>query len=226
MVNIIRKKLFEMADEKYKKFHSGLCPNVDNIIGVRTPILRDYAKELITNNRIEEIQIGDRYYEELVLQGMIIGLQKNEDINKILTKIEEFVPKINSWAVCDIFCAGLKITNKNKEKVLEFLQKYLKSNKEYELRFAIVMLLDYYINDIYIDMVLETLEKVKSDKYYVQMAVAWAYSICIIKYYNKSITSLEKIKSDRFTYNKALQKAIESYRISNEKKQYLRNMKS
>ena len=225
MINIIRKELFEMADEKYKKFHSGLCPNVDNIIGVRTPILRAYAKELIANNKIEEIQIGDKYYEELVLQGMIIGLQKNEDISEVLTKIGRFVPKINSWAVCDIFCAGLKIVNKNREKVQEFLQKYLNSNKEYELRFAIVMLLDYYINDTYIDVVLQTLEEIKLDKYYVQMAVAWAYSICIIKYYNKSIISLEKIKSDKFTYNKALQKAIESYRISAEEKQYLRNMK-
>ena len=221
----IRNALFQMQDLKYKEFHSNLCPNVDDIIGVRVPVLREYAKELYKNNKLSEIKIGNKYYEELVIQGMIIGFQTKEPIEEVIKQIKEFVPKINSWAVCDVFCAGLKITKKYPKEIFNLIQGYLKSEKEYELRFAIVMLLDYYINDEYIDKVLQILNNVKSDKYYVQMASAWAISICLIKYYEKTILFLEKCKLDKFTYNRAIQKAIESYRIQDNKKQELRKMK-
>ena len=221
----VRNSLFQMQDLKYKEFHSNLCPNVDDIIGVRVPVLREYAKELYKNNKLSEIKIGNKYYEELVIQGMIIGFQTKEPIEEVIKQIKEFVPKINSWAVCDVFCAGLKITKKYPKEIFNLIQGYLKSEKEYELRFAIVMLLDYYINDEYIDKVLQILNNVKSDKYYVQMANAWAISICLIKYYEKTILFLEKCKLDKFTYNRAIQKAIESYRIQDNKKQELRKMK-
>ncbi len=221
----IRKNLYKMQDINYKKFHSSLCPNVDNIIGVRIPLLRAYAKELYKNYKIEDIKIGNKYYEELVLQGMIIGFQTKETIEKVIEQIKEFVPKINSWAVCDVFCSGLKITKKYPNEMFDLLKKYLKSKKEYELRFAIVMLLDYYINDEYINKVLQILGNIKSDKYYVQMANAWAISICLIKYYEKTVSFLQTSKLDKFTYNKAIQKAIESYRITNEEKDKLRKMK-
>ena len=221
----IRKDLFNMQDKKYKEFHSSLSPNVDNIIGVRVPVLRNYAKELIKKYKQEEIKIGDKYYEELLLQGMIIGLQNKENIENIIVKVNKFVPKINSWGVCDTFCAGLKITKKYQKEMFRVIEKYLKSNKEYELRFAIVMLLDYYINDEYIDTVLKILNKIKSDKYYVQMANAWAISICLVKYYEKTVEFLENCNLDNFTYNKAIQKAIESYRITDKQKENLRKMK-
>lgn len=221
----IRNTLFQMQDLKYKEFHSNLCPNVDDIIGVRVPVLREYAKELYKNNKLSEIKIGNKYYEELVIQGMIIGFQTKEPIEEVIKQIKKFVPKINSWAVCDVFCAGLKITKKHPKEIFNLIQGYLKSEKEYELRFAIVMLLDYYINDEYIDKVLQILDNVKSDKYYVQMASAWAISICLVKYYEKTILFLEKCKLDKFTYNRAIQKAIESYRIQDNKKQELRKMK-
>ena len=221
----VRNSLFQMQDLKYKEFHSNLCPNVDDIIGVRVPVLREYAKELYKNNKLSEIKIGNKYYEELVIQGMIIGFQTKEPIEEVIKQIKEFVTKINSWAVCDVFCAGLKITKKYPKEIFNLIQGYLKSEKEYELRFAIVMLLDYYINDEYIDKVLQILNNVKSDKYYVQMASAWAISICLIKYYEKTILFLEKCKLDKFTYNRAIQKAIDSYRIQDNKKQELRKMK-
>lgn len=221
----IRKKLFKMQDLKYKEFHSSLSPNVDNIIGVRVPRLREYAKELYRSNKLEDIIIGNKYTEELMLQGMIIGFQTREPIEKIINKIDEFVPKINSWAVCDVFCAGLKITKKYPKEIFKLIEKYLKSKKEYEIRFSLVMLLDYYINDEYIDKVLEILGKIKSDKYYVQMANAWAISVTLVKYYEKTIKFLEDCNLDKFTYNKAIQKAIESYRISNKRKDHLRKMK-
>lgn len=225
MENKIRQDLFAMQDLKYKEFHGSLCPDMDNIIGVRIPKLREYAKELYKSNKLEDIKIGDKYYEELVIQGMLIGFQTKAPIEEVIKQVKEFVPKINSWAVCDTFCAGLKITKKYQTEMFKVIKEYLKSKQEYEVRFAIVMLLDYYINDQYIDQVLQILNNVKLDKYYVQMANAWALSICLIKYYNKTLEFLKTTKIDDFTYNKGIQKTIESYRITKEQKDYLRTLK-
>lgn len=225
MENKIRQDLFEIQDLKYKEFHGSLCPDMDNIIGVRIPKLREYAKELYKSNKLEDIKIGDKYHEELVIQGMLIGFQTKAPIEEAIKQVKEFVPKINSWAVCDTFCAGLKITKKYQTEMFKIIKEYLKSKQEYEVRFAIVMLLDYYINDQYIDQVLQILNNIKLDKYYVQMANAWAISICLIRYYNKTLEFLKTTKIDDFTYNKGIQKAIESYRITKEQKDYLRTLK-
>ena len=222
-------KLFELQDLKYKEFHSGLCPNVDNIIGVRVPVLRKYAKGLLKQYTLEKLlnNINDNYYEEIMLQGMLIGLNKNKNIDEVFNYIREFVPKIDNWAVCDVFCAGLKITKNNKEKMWNFINKYLKSEDEFKLRFAIVMILDFYIDEDYIDKDLEIFNNISSDKYYVQMAVAWAISVCLIKFYDKTKSYLQgnMCKLDDFTFNKSIQKAIESYRITDDKKDELRAMK-
>lgn len=225
MENKIRQDLFAMQDLKYKEFHGGLCPDMNNIIGVRIPKLREYAKELYKNNNLEDIKIEDKYYEELVIQGMLIGFQTKAPIEEVIKQVKEFVPKINSWAVCDTFCAGLKITKKYQTEMFKVIKEYLKSKQEYEVRFAIVMLLDYYINDQYIAQVLQILNNISLDKYYVQMANAWAVSICLIKYYNKTLEFLKTTKIDDFTYNKGIQKTIESYRITKEQKDYLRTLK-
>lgn len=223
----IKKKLFELADEKYKKFHSNLCPGTNNIIGVRVPILRNYAKELFNKYNWKDIisEIDNEFYEEIMLQGMIIGLAKNEDIHNILKYVENYIPKIDNWAICDVFCAGLKIVKKNKEEVWKFIKKYLKSSQEFEIRVAIVLILDYYIDDKYLEKDFEIFENIKHEGYYVKMAVAWAISICLIKYYDKTIQYLKQSRLDNWIYNKAIQKAIESYRISESQKEYLRKIK-
>lgn len=222
----IKEKLFKLADPEYKEFHSGLCPGTNNIIGVRVPILRNYAKELAKEYEIKDIlkQIDNQYYEEIMLQGMLIGLDK-KDFKTIQKQIEEFVPKIDNWAVCDVFCAGLKVTKKHKKEMWNFIQRYLKSDKEFEIRFGVVMILDYYIEDDYLEKDFKIFESIASQAYYVQMAVAWAISICLIKFYDKTIEYLESADLDKFTYNKVLQKAIESYRITDEKKLLLKKMK-
>lgn len=222
----IKEKLFELADSKYKEFHSGLCPGVDNIIGVRVPILRNYAKELAKEYKISELlkKIDNQYYEEIMLQGMLIGLEK-EDFKTIQKHIKEFVPTIDNWAICDVFCAGLKITKKHKEEMWKLIQNYLHSNKEFEIRFAIVMILDFYIEEKYLEDIYAIFNRIHSQDYYVQMAVAWAISICLIKFYDKTIEYLETANLDKFTYNKALQKAMESYRITDENKKVLKKMK-
>ena len=223
----IKNKLKELADVKYKEFHSGLCPNTENILGVRVPILRNYAKEVLKQYKIEDLleNIDNEYYEEILLQGMIIGLSKEKDMEKILGYIKEFIPKIDNWATCDVFCAGLKITKKNKEIMWNFIKPYLNSSKEFEIRFGIVMILDYYIEEQYLEENFKIFENVKNEEYYVQMAIAWEISICLIKYFNETIEYLKTSKLDKFTYNKALQKGIESFRISEENKKILRNMK-
>lgn len=222
----IKEKLFELADQKYKQFHSGLCPGTDNIIGVRVPVLRNYAKELTKQYEVKELlkQIDNQYYEEIMLQGMLIGVAK-QDFKTMQKQIEKFVPKIDNWAICYVFCAGLKATKKQKEEMWNFIQKYLLSDQEFEIRFGVVMLLDYYIEEAYLEKDFKIFDTITSQAYYVQMAVAWAISICLIKFYDETVEYLKTANLDDFTYNKAIQKAIESYRIADEKKQILRKMK-
>lgn len=223
----IKKKLFGLSNQKYKEFHGGLCPGTENIIGVKVPVLRKYAQELFKEKDWKQTieQIDNEYYEEIMLQGMLIGQAKNEDINTILKYVQEYVPKIDNWAICDTFCAGLKITKKYKKEIWNFIQKYLKSDKEFEIRFAVVMILDYYIEAEYLQENFKVFDSISSNKYYVRMAVAWAISICLIKFYDETVEYLKMTNLDNWTYNKAIQKAIESYRISDEKKDVLRKMK-
>lgn len=221
----IRKRIFELADIQYKEFHSGLCPNTDNIVGVRVPVLRNYAKEIAKGDfRSYLNNAKDDYYEETMLQGMVIGLSKM-DLEERLSYIKKFVPKIDNWAICDVFCAGLKFVNKNKEVVWQFLQQYKNSLKEFELRFFIVMLLDFYITEDYINELISILDNIKHEGYYVKMAIAWTISVAYIKYPKITMKYLTNNTLDDFTYNKALQKIIESYRVSDEDKDIIRDMK-
>ena len=223
----IKKKLFELADPKYKEFHERLCPGTENIIGVRVPVLRKYAQELFKEKDWKQTieEIDNEYYEEIMLQGMLIGQAKKEDIKTILKYVEKYVPKIDNWAICDVFCAGLKITKKYKKEMWKFIQKYLKSDTEFKIRFAVVMILDYYIDEEYLKEYFKIFDDIKHEGYYVKMAVAWAISVCLIKYYEDTLEYLKKSKIDNWTYNKAIQKAIESYRISDSQKDFLRKLK-
>lgn len=223
----IRQDLLNLQDKKYKEFHSSLCPGTDNIIGIRIPVLRSYAKKFSKQDFSKKYISFNKtvYYEEVMLQGMLIGLSKNIDIKKTLNMVEKFVPKIDNWAVCDVFCAGLKITNKHKEIFWNFLQKYIKSKNEFELRFAIVMMLDYFIDDNYIDKVLNILDKIKHSGYYVKMAIAWAVSVAFVKFQNKAFKYLKNNNLDIWTYNKSLQKIVESLRVSKEIKEKIKKMK-
>lgn len=221
----IRKKLFELQDLKYKEFHGSLCPNVDNIIGVRTPKLKEIAKQIAKEDYKEFLDsVEDKYYEELVLQGLVIGYAKT-DIKNIFEYLEKFVPKINSWAVCDITCGNLKITKKYMKEMWKFLEKYINSTKEYEIRFALVMYLDYFLTDEFIDEILVKINKITNKEYYVQMAIAWLVSIAYIKQKEKTEKFLENNNLDKFTQNKSIQKICESYRVSNEDKEKVRKYK-
>ena len=225
----IRNELENLSDKKYKDFHTGLCPNSSEILGVRVPKIKELAKRIIKQSNDDEIErylnnALDNSYEEILLQGLVLGYWKT-DIEKFSKYLEQFIPKINSWAICDVSVANFKITKKNMVYMWKFIQKYLVSDKEFELRFAIVMMLDFYIDEEYIARVLETLNNIKHDGYYVKMAVAWTIQVCFVKFPEETMKFLKSNKLDDWTYNKALQKIIESYRVAEETKQKIKNMK-
>lgn len=221
----LRDKLFELSDDKFKTFHSRLCPNTDNIIGVRLPLLRQLAKEIAKGDWRNFLSNSkEEYYEEILINGLVIAYAKC-DVEERLNYIESFVPKIDNWAICDSFCNTLKFVNKNKEIMWEFIQSYLKSYNEFEIRFAVVIILNYYITEDYIDLVLKTLDNIKHDGYYVKMAVAWAISMCFIKFEEKTMAYLKDNSLDDFTYNKSLQKICESLRIDKNTKKLIKSMK-
>ena len=225
MEKSIREQIFELSDEEYKRFQSKLCPANDNIVGVRLPLLRKLAKEIAKGNWREYIRTAqNNYYEEVMLQGMVLGYVK-ADIEEILSYILDFVPKIDNWAVCDSFCIGLKFTKVNREHVWGFLQPYLSSKQEFEMRFGIVMILNFYVEEDYIDKVLVLLDRAKNEGYYVKMAVAWAVSVCYVKFPEKTMEYLKNNTLDDFTYNKALQKITESLKIDKDTKELIRSMK-
>ncbi|MBL4931949.1 DNA alkylation repair protein [Clostridium paridis] len=225
MYKEIREILFSLEDEEYKKFQSSLCPNVNNIIGVRLPYLRKMAKQLAKGEWKTYINSArDDYFEEVMLQGMVLGYVK-ADVNERLNYIANFIHKIDNWSVCDSFCVGLKFTKFNMEKVLAFIEYYLKSKEEFEVRFGIVMLIDYYINEEYIDKVIILLDSINHEGYYAKMGVAWAVSMCYVKFPKKTMKYLNNNSLDNFTYNKVLQKIRESLKVSKEAKDNIRSMK-
>lgn len=221
----LRNKLFELSDEKFKKFHSGLCPNTDNIIGVRMPLLREISKEIAKGDWRQFLENTEQYYyEEILINGLVIAYAKC-DANERLKYIKDFVPKIDNWAVCDSFCNSLKFTKKNMNLVWDFLKPYLESNKEFEIRFAVIMILSYFITKDYIDDVLKILNKIDHEGYYVKMGVAWAISVCFVKFEDKTMNFLKNNTLDDFTYNKSLQKICESLRVDKETKNIIKSMK-
>jgi 3-methyladenine DNA glycosylase AlkD len=221
----IREQIFELADEEYRKFQSTLCPGCTNILGVRVPLLRNLAKDIARGDWREYLENAENdYFEEVMLQGMVIGYAQAET-EELLGYIKAFVPKIDNWAVCDSFCTGLKFTKKNRDIVWENLLLHLSSKEEFEIRFGTVMLLNYYVEDDYIYRVLQLLDGIKHEGYYVKMAVAWALSICYIKFPGKTMGYLMQNALDDFTFNKSLQKITESLRVDKETKTLIRGMR-
>ncbi|WP_440111731.1 DNA alkylation repair protein [Paenibacillus sp. QZ-Y1] len=221
----IRTQLLSLAEPGYQKFSAALIPNITNVLGVRLPALRKIAKQLAVGDwRTYLDTADDEYFEEVMLQAMVIG-HVQADLDELLKAIAAFVPKIDNWSVCDSFCAGLKYTKVHSEPMWEFLQPYLKSEQEYEIRFGVVMLLNFYLDERHIDQVLSVLDQIRHEAYYVKMAVAWAISMAYVKQSEVTMRYLKHNTLDDFTYNKALQKITESYRVDPESKQMIRSMK-
>lgn len=231
MLNSIREKLVSLQDEKYREFQSKLCPNTDNILGVRLPALKQIAKDIAKSNDLKtylnlakDNYTKDSYHEEIMVYGLVIGFAKIS-INETQKYLDDFLPLIDNWAVCDSVCANLKITKKYPSQMFEFLKTQLKSNKPFYIRFAIVLLLDFYINEQYIEEIFNIVDSIDNQDYYVKMVIAWCLSICYIKMPEITINYLNKCSLDDYTFNKTLQKICESKRVSNEQRIFIKNMK-
>lgn len=220
-------QLQEMADEKYREFHGKLIPGVDTIFyGVRVPALRKLAKQLVKGDWrgfVERTKDSD-IYEMNMLCGMVTALAKCEFEEK-LEYVKKFIPCINNWAVCDIVCGDMKDVKKNQKRMYEFIQPFFSSEEEYEVRFAVVILMQYFLTEEYIQDVLKIYDGIRHEGYYVKMAVAWGISLSFIKYRDITLRYLLSCSLDDFTYNKSIQKMIESFRVRDEDKQMLRKMK-
>lgn len=227
MQHSIQQRLFELQDLQYREFCAKLVPTIDKelIIGVRIPSIRKLANEVAKENpQLYLSIIKDQYFEEKMLRGMVIGYT-NFEFKDQLSYIKKFIPEIDNWSICDSFCSGLKSTKKNLEVMWDFIQPFAASDEEYKARFAAVMLLNYFVNENYIHQTISLLDTIQNGKFYTQMAVAWAISICYIKFPIITEAYLQTSTLDRFTYNKALQKIIESNRIDHKTKEKIRRLK-
>ena len=220
-------KLKNSSDEKYRKFNESLIPGTEiHSLGVRIPKLREFAKDILKSDWQEFLKYtqNETLFETVMLGGMVTSLAKC-DFKLKKEHIKRFIPRINNWAVCDVFCSGIKDTKKHMTEMREFINGYLFSDKEYELRFAAVMLMDYYLCDEYILSTLNAYNNINHDGYYVKMAVAWGISTAFIKQREKTLDFLHNNNLDNFTFNKAIQKMRESYRVSAEDKEMLLKLK-
>lgn len=215
--------LFELQDIKYRDFHSGLGVG-GNVIGIRTPILKNIAKSVAKGNYKNFLSLCNfEYYEELTLYGQVITNIKN--LEESIYYLDIFKEKIDNWASCDLFCAGYKIVRKNKEYFWKYINNNIISDNLWVRRLCFVLLLDYYIEEEYLSDIFYLCDKYNTDDYYVEMAVSWLISICYIKYPKITFNYIKNNKLNNFTHNKAIQKIRDSYRVPLEDKEILNILK-
>ncbi len=224
-MNNIREKLFKLQDKKYREFQIKLIPNIDSdtIIGVRTPELRNYAKQLVKSGSYSTFldDLPHKYFDENQLHAFIISEIK--DYDECITYINEFLPYVDNWATCDQMSP--KIFKKYKDKLIDQIEIWLKSKETHTIRFGIGMLMQYYLDEEFKPTYLKRVSSIKSKEYYVNMMIAWYFATALAKQYEATIPYIENNKLDNWTHNKTIQKAIESYRITQEQKEYLKTLK-
>ena len=219
----VRKELESIAEADYKKFSASLIPGVENLLGIRIPILRDMAKKLAKEEWKGCMEWENLlYFEETMLQGLVLGYAK-APVEEILEYTRKFIPKIDNWSINDTFCSNFKIAKKEPQKVWDFLMTYKDSHDEFETRVVAVMLMDHFLDDTHIDDVLKVLGELEIVGYYTSMGVAWAYATAWAKYPEKTKEYLCEYPIDAETYHKTLRKCLESYRISDEDKVWIRS---
>lgn len=221
----IVKKLFELSDSSYRDFHSRLMPTIpkDTIIGVRTPKLRSFAKELYKKSEYDSFlkNLPHNYYEENNLHAFIV--EQISDFDLCLEELGKFLPYIDNWATCDMLRpAAFK---KNPEKLLKKIWEWLSDEHPFTVRFGIEMLMVHFLDEMFEEKYLEIVSGIRSDEYYVNMMIAWYFATALSKQYSPAVAYIENKKLSKWVHNKTIQKAVESYRITNEKKAYLKTLK-
>ena len=225
MTDDIRQALFGMQDTKYRDFQVKLIPGSDpeTMIGVRTPDLRSYAKELLKRGDVSEFlsELPHRYFDENQLHAFILSDMK--DYETCVREVERFLPYVDNWATCDQMSP--KVFKKHKTELLEHVKLWLDSDKTYTVRFGVGMLMEHFLDGDFEISYPEMVCQIKSQEYYVNMMRAWYFATALTKQYESSIVFIENKKLDVWTHNKAIQKALESYRVTPERKEYLRSLK-
>lgn len=220
--NEIQNELISLGDEGYKKFHSKLIPTVDNekIIGVRTPVLRDFANKLFKQGEYEAFlcSLPHQYYEEDNLHAFLI--EKIKDFNKCIKLTDEFLPYIDNWATCDMFSP--KCFKKEPKALYNKALEWIKSDKVYVVRYGIGCLMKFYLDENFNEEQLKVVSEIKSEEYYINMMIAWYFATALAKQYEKTICYITEKRLPAWIHKKTIQKAIESNRISKETKDYLR----
>ena len=221
----IREELFALQDISYADFQAKLTPNIprDLFIGVRIPEARKLAKRIVGDSETSKFlrDLPHRYYDENILHGLIVSEIK--DYDTCIMAVDEFLPYIDNWAVCDIMSP--RIFKKNKIVLLEKIKEWSKSEKEYTCRFGIEMLMTHFLDDDFKTEYLEIPVYVNSEEYYVQMMIAWFFATALAKQWYATIKYIEEQRLDTWTHNKTIQKACESKRITPKQKDYLKSLK-
>ena len=217
------KYLDSLEDLEYKKFHSGIVNTKLDIIGIRMPILKNIAKYINKGNVEDYLCVVDTdYYESIMIYGLVLSKCSEEYIDKY---INNYIYLIDNWAVCDTFCSSMKIVNKKLGKYWIYFVGLIDLDKEFQTRVSIVMMMNYYLNDNYIDRVLDIVCGIKCDKYYINMAISWLLSVAIIKYSEKVLELLKMKKLSKFVQNKTISKIQDSYRIDKSIKDYVKKFR-
>lgn len=224
-MNRILEDLFSFQDKEYRDFNSKLIPNVEkeDIIGVRVPVLRRYEKEIRNTDFANKFlnSLPHKYLEENILHALLLENTKN--YGETIDALNKFLPYVDNWAVCDIM--SIKIFKKHLDILPEQLNIWLKSSHPYTIRFAIKMYMAYYLDESFDVSYLTKISEIRSDEYYVNMMIAWYFATALAKQYDTTIKFLENKKLPLWVHNKTIQKAIESYRITKEQKEYLKTLK-
>ncbi len=221
----IRKRLFSLQDIKYRDFQSALIPSIDKerFIGVRTPELRKLAREFSKRDDICDFinNLPHYYFDENQLHAFIVS--ENKDFEKCINEVEKFLPFVDNWATCDQLSP--KVFKKYRAELIEYIKKWIKSDRTYTVRFAVGMLMQHYLDENFNIEYPEMVASVSSDEYYINMMRAWYFATALAKQYEAIIPYIEEKRLDTFTHNKTIQKAVESYRITDEQKKYLKGRK-
>lgn len=221
----IRESLFAQQDLKYRDFHSKLMPGIDieRIIGIRTPQLRKLAKQFAKDPEIDDFlsSLPHKYYDENNLHGFIIA--EINDYDRSITEIDRLLPYIDNWATCDLIRP--KAFNKNHSRLIKDIRRWMKSSKTYTIRFGIEMLMTHFLDDDFRPEYLEWVAAIRNDEYYVKMMVAWYFATALAKQHEATLPVIEQNRLATWTHNKTIQKAIESFRITNEQKEYLKGLR-
>lgn len=225
MTDKIRKELLLLQDSEYKNFHCKLMPTVnhDTVIGVRTPQLRALAKRFAKDENIEIFlrDLPHKYYEENNLHAFL--LEQIKTFDDCVAALDSFLPYINNWATCDSMKP--KIFAKNADKLLPYIEKWLCSGHTYTVRYGILMLMTHFLDEKFDIKFLERVAKIKSEEYYVNMMIAWYFATALALQYDSAIVFIEQKRLSSWVHNKTIQKAVESYRITDNKKEHLKIFK-